>query len=102
MIGAMVGSTSIIAENANQGLKYITIYTIAAYMATMIEMPARALNNIISTFISKAWKENDLVTIGLLYRRSSINQMLIGLLIFTLKGLKVLMIFWKCLFLRNG
>ena len=78
MIGAMVGS----AEDANQGLKYITIYTIAAYMATMIEMPARALNNIISTFISKAWKENDLATIGLLYRRSSINQMLIGLLIF--------------------
>jgi len=82
MIGAMVGTTSILTENSNQGLKYITIYTIAAYMATMIEMPARALHNIITTFISKAWKENDLETIDALYKRSSITQMLSGLLIF--------------------
>ena len=82
MIGAMVGTTSLLAENSNQGLKYITVYTIAAYMATMIEMPARALHNIITTFISKAWKENDLETIDALYKRSSITQMLSGLLIF--------------------
>ena len=82
MIGAMVGTTSLLLENSNQGLKYITVYTIAAYMATMIEMPARALHNIITTFISKAWKENDLETIDALYKRSSITQMLSGLLIF--------------------
>ena len=82
MIGAMVGTTSLLAENSNQGLKYITVYTTAAYMATMIEMPARALHNIITTFISKAWKENDLETIDALYKRSSITQMLSGLLIF--------------------
>ena len=48
MIGSLLGGSAILAEkdDFNVGLYYVTIYTIASYMATLIEMPARALSNI--------------------------------------------------------
>jgi len=82
MIGSIVGAVGISTQDNNQGLYYITIYAIASYMAALIEMPARALANIASTFVSKAWKENDINTIRSLYKKSSTNQLIIGLLIF--------------------
>jgi O-antigen/teichoic acid export membrane protein len=84
MIGSMVGSMVIIGNDdlSNSGLYAITVYSIAAYMATMIEMPARALSKIATSFISNAWKENDLSTISLLYKKSAVNQLLFGLLVF--------------------
>ena len=82
MIGSILGAVGISSQDYNKGLYYITIYAIASYMAALIEMPARALANIASTFVSKAWKENDITTISSLYKKSSTNQLIIGLLIF--------------------
>ena len=82
MIGSIVGAIGISTQDFNKGLYYITIYSIASYMAALIEMPARALANIASTFVSKAWKENDITTISSLYKKSATNQLIIGLLIF--------------------
>ena len=82
MIGSIIGAIGISTQDFNKGLYYITIYSIASYMAALIEMPARALANIASTFVSKAWKENDITTISSLYKKSSTNQLIIGLLIF--------------------
>ena len=82
MIGSIVGAIGISTQDFNKGLYYITIYSIASYMAALIEMPARALANIASTFVSKAWKENDIATISSLYKKSATNQLIIGLLIF--------------------
>ena len=74
MIGSIVGAIGISTQDFNKGLYYITIYSIASYMAALIEMPARALANIASTFVSKAWKENDITTISSLYKKSATNQ----------------------------
>ena len=84
MIGSLLGGIAVYgdAKDFNMGLYYVTIYTIASYMATLIEMPARALSNIASAVISKAWNDNDIDLIGSLYRKSSINQIIIGALIF--------------------
>lgn len=84
MIGSLLGGVVLFgdAKDFNVGLYYVTIYTIASYMATLLEMPARALANIASTIISKAWNDNDLKLIGDLYKKSSINQLVVGVLIF--------------------
>ncbi len=84
MIGSLLGGSAILAEkdDFNVGLYYVTIYTIASYMATLIEMPARALSNIASAVISKAWHQNNIDLIGSLYKKSSINQLIVGALIF--------------------
>jgi O-antigen/teichoic acid export membrane protein len=84
MIGSLLGGVGVFGDvkDFNVGLYYVTIYTIASYMATLLEMPARALANIASTIISKAWNNNDLKLIGDLYEKSSINQLAVGVLIF--------------------
>lgn len=80
MIGAMI----IIAGNDNAGLQATGIYTIASFIAAMIEMPGRALSNVAATIVAKAWIENDKKTILMMYRKSSINQFLFGGLLFIL------------------
>jgi len=58
------------------------IYTRAFYMAVMIELPRRAISQIASPVISKAFKNNEMAKINILYKKLSINQTIIGVLIF--------------------
>lgn len=79
MIGAMIGS---LATGSNEGLKATAIYAWASYMSSVIEMPGRAIGNIAIPLAAKAWANNNLQEIKNLYRKSSINQMIVGSLVF--------------------
>lgn len=78
MIGSMVG----IGVGENQGLKAIAIYSLAVFMSSVIEIPARALGNIAFPLVGKAWANNNLEEIRILYKKSAINQLVVGGLIF--------------------
>ncbi len=67
--------------NHYSGLSDAGIYSIAVYFATLILIPARSLGKISVPIVAEAWKRNDLEQIGEIYRKSSINQFLIGMLI---------------------
>ena len=67
--------------NHYNGLSDAGIYSIAVYFATLILIPARSLGKISVPVVAEAWKRNDLQQIGEIYRKSSINQFLIGMLI---------------------
>lgn len=69
---------------AKMGLVDVGIYSIAFFMGSVIEIPQRALSNISFPILSKAFEKDDLSIIESIYRKSSINQFLIGSLIFTL------------------
>lgn len=79
MIGSMVG---IVGVGENQGLKAIAIYSLAVFMSSVIEIPARALGNIAFPLVGKAWANNNLKEISALYKKSAINQLVVGGLIF--------------------
>ena len=79
MIGAMVGT---LVLGGNGGLMAAAIYTYGAYMCSIIEMPSRAISSIGVSLVAKAWEENDLKTIAVIYQKSSINQMIAGALVF--------------------
>lgn len=68
--------------NAYVGLSGAGIYSIAVYFASLIIIPARSLQKIAIPVISEAWKRNDTELIQNVYYKSSINQLIIGLLIF--------------------
>lgn len=68
MIGAMIG------------LKETGIYAIAFYMAVVIDIPRRAIKQIVDPFIAMATKNDDKAQIADLYKRLSINQLIIGIL----------------------
>jgi O-antigen/teichoic acid export membrane protein len=67
--------------NSVEGLSNAGIYSIAVYFSTMILIPARSLGKISVPVVAEAWKRNDMGMIAHIYKRSSINQYLIGLLI---------------------
>jgi O-antigen/teichoic acid export membrane protein len=70
MLGAMVGQ------------KAVAIYTIAFFMGTIIEIPRRAIAQISTPILSQAWQRNDLPQIEDIYKKSSLNQLIIGALLF--------------------
>lgn len=60
------------------------IFTIAFFIASFIEMPTRAIFQIVTPFASEALKNNDLKLIDSLYKRISINQFIIAGILFLL------------------
>lgn len=80
MIAALVSGAAIVA--ANGGLEAVAIYSFGAYIVTIVEMPARAVSSIANGIVAKAWEENDLEELSMIYRKTSLNQLLIGGLLF--------------------
>ncbi|MEQ8685207.1 MAG: oligosaccharide flippase family protein [Imperialibacter sp.] len=64
------------------GLGWNGIYTTAFYIAVVIEMPRRALTQITTPLISRAFDKHDMVEIDKLYKKVSINQMIAGSLLY--------------------
>jgi O-antigen/teichoic acid export membrane protein len=63
------------------GLASNAVYTTAFYMATVIEVPKRAITNIASPLIANAFERNDILHVSTIYRKTSINQLIIGSLL---------------------
>ncbi|MDG5766189.1 oligosaccharide flippase family protein [Balneolales bacterium ANBcel1] len=72
----MVGGMTTLAETA--------VYAVSFYLATLIKIPSRNLLKISQPVIAEAHYNNDLDTISQIYRKSSINQLLVGGTLFLL------------------
>ncbi len=63
------------------GLSSVAVYSTAYYMATVIEIPKRAITQTTTTLIARAFERNDLAEVQSLYRKTAINQLIIGALL---------------------
>lgn len=77
----IIGKVDSIMVSGLLGLAANAIYTTAFYMATVIEVPKRALMQISMPLISRAFEKNDLDDIRTIYQKTSINQFIVGGLI---------------------
>lgn len=77
----LIGKIDSMMVSALLNLASNAIYTTAFYMATVIEIPKRALSQIMMPLISKAFEQNDMKEVASLYRKTSINQFIIGSLL---------------------
>ncbi|WP_319482734.1 oligosaccharide flippase family protein [uncultured Draconibacterium sp.] len=68
--------------NQVMGLSATGVYTIAFYFGTLVVIPSRTLLRISGTLIADAFKNNDLGTITDIYRKSCLNQFIIGAFLF--------------------
>ena len=59
-------------------LQHVAYYTVAFFIGSTITVPARSIAVISIPLIAKAWEKQDLDEIQSLYRKSSINQLIIG------------------------
>lgn len=77
----LIGKIDSMMVSAMLGFSANAIYTTAFYMATVIEIPKRALSQIAMPLISRAFERNDIKEVASLYRKTSINQLIIGSLL---------------------
>jgi len=57
-------------------------YGMTMFIANVLEMPTRSIRQISSPIIAKAWEENDLAEIKMIYKKSATNLFLLGGLAF--------------------
>ncbi len=69
------------------------VFSLAFFIATVIEMPSRSLLQILSPIASKAIADNDIPQLDGLYKKSSVNQMLFASIIFVFIWINIADIF---------
>ncbi len=79
--GIIVMKIDSLMVTALLGLTTNAVYTTAFFIATVIEMPKRALHQITTPLISNHFKNNNLAEVSNIYIKSSLNMLIIGLLI---------------------
>jgi len=77
-----ISNIDVILVNRFTNLELTGIYATTIYFGVLIRLPSRALLKISSTLIAEGWKNNDLATIASIYKKSCINQFIIGLFLF--------------------
>ncbi|MEI9920262.1 MAG: oligosaccharide flippase family protein [Bacteroidota bacterium] len=60
------------------GLQSVAIYTTGFYMASVIEVPKKALSSVAMPLIAQSFEKNDLKHIHTIYQKTSLNQLIIG------------------------
>lgn len=63
------------------GTRDIGIYNFSAYIATLVQVPQRSITSIALPILSQAWKDKNINEIDRVYKRTSINLLLIGMFI---------------------
>lgn len=71
------------------GLTDVAIYNLAFFIGSIVDMPKRALSQISLPIISSAWNRNDFSEIAMIYKKSTINQAILGFMIFLMIWLNV-------------
>ncbi len=71
------------------GLESTAIYTTAIFITTVIETPRKSLAQVIGPLLSTSFAKNDFDTIDAIYKKTSVNQVIIGGAIFSLIWLNI-------------
>lgn len=64
------------------GLPKVATFTIGRYLAELVQAPYRAFGAISAPIISDAWRRKDYGLLESIYKKTSINQLLAGILVF--------------------
>ncbi|HEX4887934.1 MAG TPA: polysaccharide biosynthesis C-terminal domain-containing protein [Luteibaculaceae bacterium] len=80
--GVIIGELDVVMIKELKGLSYAGIYTMLFFYATMISIPSRPVKRISYSIVAEAWNNADLDIIRDVYRKSALNQLIIGLFLF--------------------
>jgi len=78
----LVGNIDVIMLGGLTDLAQTGIYAIAFYVGSVIAVPKKAVQKISFPVITNSFEENDLDNIAAIYRKSALNQLIFGLLIY--------------------
>ena len=80
----IVWNVDILMLGSLAGLDQTAIYAIAFYMASVIAIPQRSINKIVSPLLADFIKNKEWNEVGSIYTKSSLNQLIPGIFIFGL------------------
>lgn len=80
--GTIITNIDSLMLSAYSGLGSAGIYTIAFFIAAVIEIPKRSISQVVIPIVSQANKDNDIPKLKELYQKTSLNQLIIGGLLF--------------------
>ncbi|MBO6523473.1 MAG: oligosaccharide flippase family protein [Balneolaceae bacterium] len=78
----LVGNVDLLMVDIFKGLEQTGIYAVALYVGVVISVPKKSIGKISFPIISSAFHRNDMNEVSTVYRQSSINMILFGLLIY--------------------
>jgi O-antigen/teichoic acid export membrane protein len=82
--GTVLGKLDLFMVSSQMGLGHAGIFTIAFYIAAVVEIPSRSISAISIPIAARAMKEGDFGTVNALYKKVSLHQLLIGGMVFIL------------------
>lgn len=74
----------VIASVIPNGMAMVAVYTLAQFIASLIQAPQRVIISASISPLSRAWKDKDYPKINHIYRQSSINQLIFSIGMFVL------------------
>lgn len=80
--GILTNNIDKILVNHFLSLEQVGIFSVCALFATVIMIPSRATVNISTGILAQAWKNNNISHIQEIYSKASLNQTIMGALIF--------------------
>ncbi|MFK8038663.1 MAG: polysaccharide biosynthesis C-terminal domain-containing protein [Crocinitomicaceae bacterium] len=87
--GAIIITIDQLMLNQRLGTEAVGVYSIMFFAGILINVPSRGIRRIASTVLAESWKENNLIEIKSIYKKSALNQMVIGFYLF--------IVGWACL-----
>jgi len=91
--GTITGKIDTFMVSSQLGLTQTGVFTIAYFMAAIIDIPFRSLNMISMPIASNHLKNRDYGQVQQLYKKVSLNQMIVGSLLFVLIWINIDTIF---------
>ena len=73
-----------LASQSTGGLSDANVFSYGSYMISIMEVPQRSINSIATPIIAQAWRDKDKKKIEVLYHKTSLNLLIVGLLIWGL------------------
>lgn len=74
----IVSKLDVFMISSSINLSKTGIFSIAFYITSIIELPSRALLQITNPIVADAFKNNDISKISIIYKKTSLNQFLVG------------------------
>lgn len=81
---ATVFDTLVIAAVMPEGMAWVGVYSLAQNITSLIQAPQRGIISAAMSPLSRAWKDKDYERIRQIYKRSSINQLIFSIGMFSL------------------
>ncbi len=63
-------------------LRSTGVFVIAYFISNIVDVPRKAISKISAPLLAEKWKQGDLAEIAVLYRKSSLNQLIAGVGVF--------------------